>query len=66
MDPQVFQQATFSNPMPQYLNALTVAANKALADTGVTTIFIMNNAEANNKRVATRLRETVTSDTRTK
>ena len=47
-------QATFGNPMPQYLNTLTIAANKAIADTDVTTIFIMDNAEVDNKRVATK------------
>jgi hypothetical protein len=40
--------------MPQYLNALTIAANKAIADTGVTAIFIMDDAEVNNKHVATK------------
>jgi hypothetical protein len=44
----------FGTPMPQYLNALTIAANKAIADTGATAIFIMDNAEVNNKRIATK------------
>ena len=35
----------FGTPMPQYLNALSIAANKAIADTGATAIFIMDNAE---------------------
>jgi hypothetical protein len=40
--------------MPQYLNALTIAANKAIADTGATAIFIMDNAEVDNKCIATK------------
>ena len=47
-------RAIFGNPMPQYLNALTIAANKAIADTSATAIFIMDNAEVDNKRVATK------------
>ncbi len=46
-------RAMFSNPMPQYLNALTIAANQAIADTGSTSIFIMEGADVANKRVAT-------------
>ena len=46
--------ATFSNPMLQYLNVLTIAANRAIADTYATTIFIMDNTEVDNKRVATK------------
>jgi hypothetical protein len=48
-------QTIFGTPMPQYLNALTIAANKAIADTGATAIFIMDNAEVDNKRIATKL-----------
>ena len=48
-------RATFGNPMPQYLNMLTIAANKAIADTGATTIFIMDNTEVDNKGIATKL-----------
>ena len=33
---------------------LTIAANKAIADTGATTIFIMDNAEVDSKRIATK------------
>ena len=44
----------FRTPMLQYLNVLTIAANKAIADTGATAIFIMDNAEVNNKRIATK------------
>ena len=44
----------FGNPMLQYLNTLTIAANKTVVDTGVTEIFIMDNTELNNKHVTTK------------
>jgi hypothetical protein len=44
----------FGNPMPQYLNALRIATNQAIADTGATSIFIMEGADVNNKRSATK------------
>ncbi len=47
-------RAIFGNPMPQYLNALTIAANEAIEDTSATTIFIMDDGEVDNKRVATK------------
>jgi hypothetical protein len=44
----------FGNPMPQYLNAITIATNQAIADTGATFIFIMDGVEVekqeNNKK----------------
>ena len=40
--------------MLQYLNTLTIAANKAIADTGATAIFIMDNVDVDNKRIATK------------
>ncbi len=43
----------FGHPMPQYLNALTIATNQAIADTGATSIFIMEGADVDNKRPAT-------------
>jgi hypothetical protein len=43
----------FGCPMPQYLNALTIATNQAIADTGATSIFIMEGADVNNKCPAT-------------
>jgi hypothetical protein len=46
-------RATFGNPMPQYLNALTNAENQAIADTEATSIFIMEGADVANKRIAT-------------
>jgi hypothetical protein len=39
----------FGNPMPQYLNAITIATNQAIADTGATSIFIMDGVEVENK-----------------
>ena len=39
--------------MPQYLNALTITTNQAIADTGATTIFIMEGANIDNKHVTT-------------
>jgi hypothetical protein len=44
----------FGNPMPQYLNALTIAASHAIADTGATSIFIMEGINVKNKRPATK------------
>jgi hypothetical protein len=43
----------FGSPMPQYLNALTITTNQAIADTGATSIFIMEGADVDNKRPAT-------------
>jgi hypothetical protein len=43
----------FGCPMPQYLNALTIATNQAIANTGATSIFIMEGADVDNKRPAT-------------
>ena len=43
----------FGSPMPQYLNAITIATNQAIADTGATSIFIMEGADVDNKRIAT-------------
>jgi hypothetical protein len=43
----------FGSPMPQYLNALTIATNQAVADMGATSIFIMEGADVNNKRPTT-------------
>jgi hypothetical protein len=39
----------FGSPMPQYLNALTIATNQAIADMGATSIFIMEGADVDNK-----------------
>jgi hypothetical protein len=46
-------RAIFGNPMPQYLNAITIAGNQAIADTGTTLIFIMEGADMANKCLAT-------------
>jgi hypothetical protein len=40
--------------MPQYLNALTIAASQAIADTGTTSIFLMEGINVKNKRPATK------------
>jgi hypothetical protein len=42
----------FGNPMPQYLNALTIVASHAIADTGATSIFVMEGVDVKNKRPA--------------
>ncbi len=46
-------RAIFGDPMLQYLNAIMIAANQAIADTGATSIFIMEGADVANKCVAT-------------
>ena len=38
--------------MPQYLNAITITTHQAIADTGATSIFIMEGADVDNKRIA--------------
>jgi hypothetical protein len=42
----------FGALMPQYLNAITIATNQAIPDTGATSIFIMEGADVANKRIA--------------
>jgi hypothetical protein len=37
------------NPLPQYLNAITIATNQTIADTGATSIFIMDRIDVENK-----------------
>ncbi len=44
----------YGNPKPQYLNAITIAMNLALADTGATSIFVMDIVDVENKRLATK------------
>jgi hypothetical protein len=44
--------ALFGNPLPQYLNALTIATNQTIADTGTSSIFIMEGANIDNKSIA--------------
>jgi hypothetical protein len=46
-------KAMFGNPMPHYLNTLTIAENQVIADPGATSIFIMEGADMANKRVTT-------------
>ncbi len=43
----------FGSPMPQYLNAIMIATNQAIANTGATSIFIMEGADVDNKRIGT-------------
>ncbi len=45
----------FGALMPQYLNAITIATNQAIADMGATSIFIMEGADVANKRIAVKL-----------
>ncbi len=42
----------FGKPSTQYLNAMTIATSEAIADTGATSIFIMDGADVKNKRPA--------------
>jgi hypothetical protein len=44
----------FGPPMPQYLNALSLAASQAIADMGATSIFVMEGVDVENKRPATK------------
>jgi hypothetical protein len=44
----------FGPPMPQYLNALTIAASQAIADTGATSIFVMEGVDVENKCPSTK------------
>ncbi len=45
----------FGKPMPQYLNALRIAASEAIADTGATSNFVIEGAAMKNKRTARNL-----------
>jgi hypothetical protein len=42
----------FGTTMPQYLNAITIASTQAIADTGASSIFIMDGVAVDNKRAA--------------
>jgi hypothetical protein len=44
----------YGNPKPQFFNAITIATNLAVADTGATSIFIMDGVDVENKRLATK------------
>jgi hypothetical protein len=39
----------YGNPKPQYLNAITIATNLAVADTGATSIFVMDRVDIENR-----------------
>jgi hypothetical protein len=43
--------ALFGAPMPQYLNALIIATNRAIANTGTTSIFIIKGTDMDSKRI---------------
>ena len=43
----------FGTPSHESLNAITIDAQQAIADTGATSIFIMDGVDVDNKRVAT-------------
>ncbi len=45
--------ALFGTFMLQYLNALTIATNQAIADTGTTSIAIIEGTNINNKHITT-------------
>jgi hypothetical protein len=45
-------QQLFGTPNPQYLNAITIAALQAIANTGATSIFIMEGTPCKNIRPA--------------
>ena len=42
----------FGSSMPQYLNAITIATTQVIANTGATSIFIMEEADVDNKHIA--------------
>jgi hypothetical protein len=44
----------YGNPKPQYLNAITIATNLAVADMGAISIFVMDGVDVENKRLATK------------
>jgi hypothetical protein len=39
----------YGKPKPQYLNAIAIATNLAVADTGATSIFVMDGVDVENK-----------------
>jgi hypothetical protein len=47
-------QHLWGNPLPHYLNVITIAANLAIADTGATLIFIMKGVKVANKCITVR------------
>ncbi len=44
----------YGNPKLQYLNAITIAMNLAVADTEAMSMFIMDRVDVENKRLATK------------
>jgi hypothetical protein len=45
---------SYGNPKPQYLNAITITTNLAVADTGAMSIFVMDRIDVDNKQLATK------------
>jgi hypothetical protein len=45
---------SYGNPKLQYLNAITIATNLAVTDTGATSILVMDGVDVENKRLATK------------
>ncbi len=44
----------YGKPKPQYLNAITIATDLAVADMGAMSIFVMDRVDVENKRLATK------------
>jgi hypothetical protein len=44
----------YCNPKLQYLNVITITTNLAVADTGATSIFVMDGVDIENKQLATK------------
>ena len=45
-------RSLLGNATSEYLNAMTIATSHAIADTGATSIFVMEGVDVDNKRVA--------------
>jgi hypothetical protein len=54
----------FSQPLHEYLNAITIALTHTIADTGATSIFIMDGINVVNKRISNEPLTINTPDTR--
>jgi hypothetical protein len=48
----IVSNCTAKKPRPKVINALTIAKHQAIADMGATSIFIMEGAAVDNKRIA--------------
>jgi hypothetical protein len=47
-------RSLFGHPSQEYLNAITIASTQAIADTGATSIFIMDGAKVVNRHRASK------------